>query len=572
MTSRPGKPHQRARLGSASTLLLLAIVTLILAACGAAPPAAEPTAAPAAEPTAAPAAAAPTEAPAPTAAPAAPTEAPAPTAAPAAAEGGKTATIGMVELVTSLDPPTDWAIAATWIHTNIFDCLVWRNRETTEFEPWLAESYENLDPTTWRFKLREGVTFHNGEPFDAEAVVWTYERILADDTMITYPQWTFIKEINVIDPMTVDFVTQAPEPAMLSKISGTGCGIQAPVAGKAQQESGAEYTPIGTGPFKFSEWVKDDYIKLESNPDYWQGAPDIENLFFRAIPETSTRVASLIAGDIDLTVGVPTQDWERINANEGTSVEEYLTNRTLLLALRTAPSGGMPEWSGPTEDPLVREAISLAIDRATLIELVDGMGIPVLSRVTPPTLGWSDEFYNQVGEYNPDKARELLAQSSYNGEPLTFHTSTAFTYQKEVAEAITAMLQDVGFTIDLQVMDVTTFREKVYFPNMNEELYMDALGNSFFDPWITVREYAVGQKARSGWVNAEVERLIDEAGVNMDPEARAEQYIQIQRLINEENPAVYLFLMKDAMGKSDRLNFTMNPDNFLWMGFATINE
>lgn len=570
MASRPGTPLRTARWRNTGTLLVIAIVALILAACGSAPPAAEPTAAPvAADPTAAPAA---TEAPAPTAAPtAAPAATEAPTAAPAA-EGGKTATIGMVELVTSLDPPTDWAIAATWIHTNIFDCLVWRNRDTAEFEPWLAESYENVDATTWRFKLREGVTFHNGEPFNADAVVYTYQRILDDDKMITYNQWTFIQEMKVVDPFTVDFITKTPEPAMLSKISGTGCGIQAPVAGAARDASGADYEPIGTGPFKFVEWVKDDYVKLEGNPDYWQGKPDIDTLIFRAIPETSTRVASLIAGDIDLTVGVPRQDWDRINANEGTSVEEYLTNRTLLIALRTAPSGGQPEWSGPTEDPLVRQAISLAIDRATIIELVDNMGIPTLSRITPPTLGWSEAFYNQLGEYNPEKARELLAQSSYNGEPLTFHTSTAFTYQKEVAEAITAMLQDVGFTIDLQVMDVTSFREQVYFPNKNEEIYMDALGNSFFDPWITVREYAVGQKARSGWVNADAERLIDEAAVNMDPEARAAQYVEIQNLINQDVPAIYLYLMKDAMGKSDRLDFTMNPDNFLWMGFAKITE
>ncbi len=570
MASRPGTPHRPARWGHVGTLLLLSIVALILAACGAAPPAAQaPTAAPAA-PTAAPAAAAPTTAPAapaPTAAPAAP----APTAAPAAAaEGEKTATVGMVELVTSLDPPTDWAIAATWIHMNMFDCLVWRNRDTAEFEPWLAASYENIDATTWRFKLREGVTFHNGEPFNADAVAWTFERILADDTMITHPQWKFIKEVQVSDPYTVDIVTQAPEPAMLSKISGTGCGIQAPAQGQAQQASGAEYEPVGTGPFMFSEWVKDDYIELVANPDYWQGKPPIDTLLFRAIPEVSTRVASLISGDVDLMVGVPKQDWERVNANEGTSVEEYLTNRTLLLALRTAPSGGMLDWSGPTSDPLVREAISLAVDRATLIELIDGLGTPTLSRITPPTLGWSDKFFDQLGEYNPEKARELLAQSSYNGEPLTFHTSTAFLYQKEVAEALTAMLQDVGLTVDLKVLDVTTFREQVYFPNKNQELYMDALGNSFFDPWIAVKEFEVGQKQRSGWVNSEAEQLIAEAAVNMDPEARAAQYLKVQELVAQDNPHIPLYLMKDAMGKSDRLEFSMNPDNFLWMGFAKI--
>ena len=112
--------------------------------------------------------------------------------------GPRSITIGMNELVTSLDPPTDWAIAATWIHMNIFDCLVWRDRETAEFAPYLAESWENVDDQTWIFTLREGVTFHNGEPFNADAVKYTYDRIREDDTMITHGQWTFIEEIKVL--------------------------------------------------------------------------------------------------------------------------------------------------------------------------------------------------------------------------------------------------------------------------------------------------------------------------------------------------------------------------------------
>ena len=542
-----------------STIIIVVIAAQMLAAC------ASPAPAPTAEPAAAAAVPA-TEAPAPPPA----TKAPDPTMAPTSV-ADKTATIGMVELVTSLDPPTDWTIAATWIHMNIFDCLVWRNRDTAVFEPWLAESYENVTDTTWRFKLRQGVTFHNGEPFNADAVLWTFDRILADDTMITHPQWTFIQEMKAVDPYTVDFVTKLPEPAMLSKISGTGCGIQAPVAGKAQQKSGADYTPVGTGPFMLSEWVKDDYIKLVSNPTYWQGKPGIDTLLFRAIPETSTQVASLIAGDIDLMVGVPKQDWERVNANESTSVEEYLTNRTLLLALRIGPSKSMPDWTGPTSDLLVRQAISLAIDRKTIMELIDGLGIPTLSRITPPTLGWSDKFFDQLGEYNPVKARELLAKSSYKGEPLTFHSSTATLYEKEVAQAVTAMLQDIGLNMDSQIMELTAYREKIYFPNKNEELYMTALGNSFFDPWITVKEFGAGQKQRNGWVNAEVDKLIEEAGVNMDPKARAGQYLKVQELINAEVPHVYLYLQKDALGKSKRLDFKINVDNFLWMGFSKIN-
>ena len=484
----------------------------------------------------------------------------------------KKAIIGMGELVSSLDPPTDWAIAATNIHMSMFDCLVWRNRTTAAFEPWLAESYEALDDTTWRFNLRKGIKFHNGEDFKSDAVAWTYNRILADETMITAKQWTFIKEVKVIDDYTVDIVTGSAQPAMLSKMSGTGCGIQAPIHGKKQADAKAEFAPVGAGPFMFKEMVKDDHITMIANPDYWQGKPDIDELVWRSIPETSTRVASLLAGEIDFATGVPTQDWATVDNNPGTSVTEFLSNRTMLIALRTGPSTPMPDFKGVTTNKKIRQAIGYAIDRRTLLEVVNGMGIPTLSRVTPPTLGWSPKFYDQYGEFNPDKARELLKEAGYNNEVLTFHASTAWLYGKDVAETVAAMLKDVGLNIDLQLMDTTTFREQIYAPNKNLEIYMDALGNSFFDPWITMKEFETGQKQRSGWINAEVEKLLVDAGSNMDPESRRAQFVRVQEIIVEEVPHVYLYTMKDAYGKSDRMEFSMNPDGFLWFGFSKITN
>ena len=491
------------------------------------------------------------------------------------AEEGKTVTIGMNELVTSLDPPTDWAIAATWIHMNLFDCLVWRDRATGEFAPWLSESYENIDDSTWRFTLRQGVTFHNGEEFNADAVVYTYQRIKDDETMITYNQWTFIDAINVISPYEVEIVTTSPEPAFLSKMAGTGCGIQAPVAGAAQKESGAEYTPIGTGPFKLVEFVRDDHITLAANEDYWQGAPAIDTLIWRSIPEVSTRVANLLTEDVDLVVSVPAQDWDRVNENEGTTVKEFLTTQVMLLALRAGPSSKWEDWTGVTSDPRIRQAIGYAIDRQAIIDLIGGMGIPVLSRVTPPTLGSDPSLINNVGEYNPEKAMELLAEAGYNGEPIPFQASTSWVYQKEVAEAVAAMLQAVGLNIELEVMDVTTFREQVYFPYRNAGIYMDALGNSFFDPWIAVLSERSDRRERSGWSGPladQADALIRDAAVDMNPETRAQKYVEIQKLINEDAVSIYLYQMYDTVGMSENLQWDPPLDGFLWMGNATFAE
>lgn len=487
----------------------------------------------------------------------------------------RTVTIGMPELLTSLDPPTDWAIAATFIHMNMFDCLVWRNRETAEFEPWLAESWENIDDTTWRLKLREGVTFHNGEPFTADAVVWTYQRILDDPTMITHRQWTFIESIEVVNDFEVIIRTTAPEPAFLSKMAGTGCGIQAPQHGRAQAESGAEYRPVGTGPFKFVSFARDDNIVLEANETYWQGAPEIKRLVWRAIPELATRVASLLTGEVDLVTGVPPADWARINANPGTTIKDYLTTRVMLLALRAGPSAPYPDWSGVTQDRRIRKAISLAIDRATIIEVIDGMGVPVLSRITPPTLGWDERFYNTVGEYNPEEARRLLAEAGYAGEPLTFHTTTAWLFQRDVAEVVTAMLQEVGLNVNLNVMDIVTFREQIYFPYRNQELYMEALGNTFFDPWIVVLSERSDRRERSGWNEPEAERadaLIRAAAVEMDPVRRREMYVELQEILIDAAVSIPLYQMRDALGISERINWNPPLDEFLWMGNATFND
>lgn len=483
--------------------------------------------------------------------------------------------IDVSEIPTSLDPPTDWNIPSTWAHTNLFDCLVFRNRATAEFTPWLATSIESIDDTTWRIGLRDDVVFHNGEPFDATAVTWTYQRILDDPTMITHPQWTWIAEIRELGPHQIEIVTTGAEPAFMSKISGTGCGIQAPEHGRAMAAAGGEYVPVGTGPFKFVEWQRENFVRLAANEAYFLGAPEIEELVFQAVPESSTRVANLLTGAADLIVSVPAQDWERIRANEGTTVVEYLTTRTMRIPLRISPTANTQGWSGPTEDLRVRQAIHLAIDRATLIDVIDGMGIPVLSRVTPPTLGWDEAFFGQVGTYDPDEARRLLAEAGYAGEPLRFTTSTANYKQREVAEILTAMWEAVGLNIEMEILDPTTYRERVYFPAANEEIDMDAWGNSFFDPWIVFDADVEGRREYNGWTGPladEADALIKAAAREMDPDARRAMVVRLQELHLEDLPYIYLYLLKGAMGISEELVWSMPTDNFLWMGDATFAD
>jgi peptide/nickel transport system substrate-binding protein len=478
----------------------------------------------------------------------------------------KRLTVAFQELVTSFDPPTDWAIVATWIHSNIGDCLVWRDRETGRFVPWLAEGWQRLGTTNWRFTLRKGIKFHNGEPFNAQAVKFTIDRILADNKMIVYNQWLFVKEIRVIDDYTVEITTAAPEPAMLSKMAGTGCQVVPPGYLRQVGPQAFAQKPVGTGPFKFVEFRKDDRVVLEANPDYFQGKPDVDELVIRAVPEPSTRVAELLRGGVDLVVSIPSQDWPRVESNQNLKLEKFLTTQTVLLVLRH--TSGMV-----TADPRIRAAIDYAIDRKTLVKLAGGGAIPTRTRVTPPTLGWHPNLYNK-DIYNPDRARQLVREAGYAGQPLTFHSTNVWPMQKEVSEAVASMLEAVGLKVNLQVLDISTFREQIYYGAYagrgNREIYMDALGNSFFDPWIAVLGFTCARNQRTDYCRPDLDQLILQAAQEMVVEKRKQLYYKIQEIVVEDRPYVFLYQMMDTVGMSKRLQWKPAPDGFVWLGKASV--
>jgi peptide/nickel transport system substrate-binding protein len=556
--------------------LLLAFLAVLFVACG---PQAAPTTAPQATAAGAPqpqVTQAATIAPQPQVTQAATIAAqPQPTSAGPSAK--KVVVIGLQELVTSFDYPYDWAIVATWIQSNIGDCLVWRDRNTTAFVPWLAESFQNVNDTTWRFKLRPNIKFTNGEPFNSQAVKYTVERIQADQKALVWAQWTFIKQVNIVDDLNLEIVTNNPEPAFLSKMAGTACQVVPPKYAQQVGSQGFGQSPIGTGPFKFVEWKKDDRIVLEANPEYFKGKPAIDQIVFRAIPESSTRVAEALTAGVDLAVSPPSQDWPRIQSNQNLVLDKFQTTQTMMLVARAGPSKTLPDFKGVTTNPKIRQAIELAIDRKALVDLISGMGVPTLTRITPPTLGVNPKLYNTVGEYNVAKAKQLVQDAGYKGETLTFHSTTAWLMQKEVSEAITAMLTNIGLKVDLKLLPITSFREQVYAPNKNEELYLDALGNSFFDPWITVLSEQSDRRERSGWSGPEADeadKLIRAAAVNMNADERGKQYQRIAELMDASNGGAYMFLYqaKDAVARNKRFNFQVPLDGFLWLGQANVTQ
>lgn len=469
----------------------------------------------------------------------------------------RTLTIGLSVDMSSFDIHDHNSTSTEAIHGNMLNYLVKKDPEGN-FHPDLAESYENTDDYTWEFTLREGVTFHNGDELTAEDVKFTLERVANDESLQEHSHYKQIKDVEIVDDYNFKIITYEPEPILLNRLSRIGSGI---LPKNYIEENGWDYYlqhPIGTGPFKFVEWVKDSKIVFEVYENYFEGkVEDWDQLVFRVIPEDSTRVGELLTGGIDLAMSIPNQEWDRINNNDGTSVQSTRSQRVAMLHLNLND-----EFI--TSDPRVREAIDLAIDNTVLTEHVLGGGaIPVRTRVTPGNTGANEDLYDTY-LYDPERAKELLKEAGYeNGADITFHAGIRYTKDRDLMEMIASMLTEVGFNVELDLLEWSNFVE-LRSARTYEDLYFIAFGNSQFDASLALdllrSERAIEEQ---GYSNDKVDELIDQANINMNPEERTKQFQEVQEIIAEERPFIYLYNEMSHYGVSDRIDFTPRLDE-MW--------
>lgn len=463
----------------------------------------------------------------------------------------KVLTIAQGTDMTTFDPQNAFNTHTDTIISNVFSHL-YRRTPDNEIVPDLATDYENIDDHTWRFKLRDGIKFHNGDPLTAEDVKYTFERVATDESLSVHSYYRPIKEVKVIDPLTFDVITSEPTPTLLALTAFSGSWI---LPKNYIEENGWEHflkNPIGSGPYQFVDWVKDDRVTLEPFADYYEGkVEEWDKVVFRAIPEASTRVNELLTGGVDLVVDVPPNEWDRIDAHDGTSMVYGDTSRVMILLLRLTEGF-------PTADPKVREAIDLAIDDKMLAEtILGGAGVPTRTRITPGIFGSQEKLYDQY-LYDPEKAKTLLKEAGYgDGLELTLQAPRGrYLQDAELAEALASMLGEVGITVKLEISEWSNFIN-IYQSNENKDLLMIALGDSLGDASDSLLHYTIERaKGQTDYVNEETDRLFFEAGKNMNVEEREGQYQRIQDVVAEERPHIPIYLMKGVYGVSDRIEFT----------------
>jgi peptide/nickel transport system substrate-binding protein len=521
-------------------LLLLFAVLLLSAACTPAP-AEQPTPvvdtpAPVVQPTAVPAEATTVPATDPTPAPAVE---PTPTTAPAiTAERSGTLRVALPTFPNSLDVATAAERNAQNAAWQLFDSLVWINEEG-DLEPALAESWDiSDDGTTYTFHLRQDVTFHNGEPFNADSVVFSWERGRRED-MQWSDRWNRAISVERQDEYTVVMRTEDPDPLFIG-IMAQHWAIVPPGYIGEMGEDGFNDHPIGTGPFQFVEWLREDRIIFDANPNYWRpGLPLLERIIFRPIPESSTRVAAIRTGEIDIVNRLNDEQANSLMGVANVEVLRYPVDRVFYIAFNNLTTG----VGQPTEDARVRQAMNYAVDREAIIDALFG-GFATLSTgfLTPGNLGYDHGL--DAYPYDPDRARELLAEAGYaNGFDMGFACPAgAYTNFEEVCEAIQGFLSEVGINADLELM------ESGRYWDLEAEKQLPPL---FGDSWSERSGEALPRllgalggwdASFSAWSDPEIDRYLAQIGVTIDRDERATLYRELQHYMFENPPFIYLYV------------------------------
>jgi len=381
-------------------------------------------------------------------------------------------TIGIGADVTAIDPHYHNVTPNNNVAAHIFDYLVLRDERERPI-PGLAESWKAIDPLTWEFKLRKGVRFHDGSEFTAADVIASIERVpLVPNSPSPFTVYTKqIKEMIVVDPYTIRFKTAAPYPLMPTDM--TQVAIISRAAAKASTEDfNSGKAAIGTGPYKFVRYAKGDRIELARNDAYWGGKTPWDKATLRLLPNDASRVAALLAGDVQAIEYVPTSDVSRIRADSELNVYRVIADRLIYLHMDSdrdvspyvTDKEGKPLAKNPLKDPRVRKAISKAINRAAIVDKVmEGEAVPAGQLLPSGMFGTTSNL--KVEPYDPEGAKKLLAEAGYpNGFGLTIHSpNNRYVNDAKVAQAVAQMLARVGIATKVEAMPSAT-----YFPQATE--------------------------------------------------------------------------------------------------------
>jgi peptide/nickel transport system substrate-binding protein len=471
---------------------------------------------------------------------------------------------------------------------NIMEPLV-RYNEDYKLEPALAVSWELLEPTVWRFKLRQKVRFHNGNPFNADDVVFSLKRGLSEGSDYK-AALSAIADVKRVDDSTVDIVLKNPYPILIytlpsflimDKQWAEAQGAAAPIDIKLGKSKFAGLSAMGTGPFVLKSHEADVKTVLVPNPDWWdEPQHNLTEVVFTPIRAAATRVAALLSGSIDMMFPAPIQDVPRIDATAGLSVLQGPSHRTIYLSMdqaRAELNDSNIKGRNPFQDVRVRRAIYHAIDiEAIRDKIMRGAATPA-GLLHAPSLNGFDPALNERLPFDPDKASGLLEEAGY---PEGFSVgmdcpNDRYINDEAICRAIAAMLARVGIQVNLQAMTKSRFFEKVQ--KRDSSFFLMGWAAATTKDAHNLLSYVVhtpdelqGTWNGGGYSNKRIDELIDRIAVENDPDKRQAMISEAFRIHKEGVGHVPLHQQNVMWAVRDGVELVQAPDNILRLQYVNV--
>jgi len=458
-------------------------------------------------------------------------------------------TIALSADPSGLDPQLVQDGNALAVYGNISETLVFR-ADDGELVEGLALSWENIDDTTWQFALRPDVEFSNGEPFDAEAVVHSIERIIDPEFATQQSGWLgSLSGAEAVDDLTVNITTSEADPRVPSRMALIT--IVPPVA---SEEEGFGSAPVGTGPYVLDSWTRGGDAVLSVNDGYWGDAPEIQSITFRPVTDATVRLASLESGELDLVSGLLP---EQIDQAPQVVQSRGLEFPTIILDTR----------DGAFADVRVRQAANYAVDKQALLDgLYGGYGsIASCQMIGPDVFGFNPEL--EAYDYDPEKAKELLAEAGQPAPKVTFIGDATNRWLKdaELVQSVASYLTEVGFEVDVQLLDFGAFLDELLAPENTaetprEDLYFIGHGNDSADADVTYTAFYASTGIDSSASNPEMDAMIEAGRSELDADARESTYQEIAEIGCDEANFIFLLNLDNTYGLSETLDWAPRVD------------
>ena len=460
-----------------------------------------------------------------------------------AADGPKDLVVALGSEPISLDPQD--ASDGISLHATelIYDKLVTFDKDM-KIVPELAKEWSSSeDGKAWTFTLIEGAKFQDGTPVNAEAVKASFDRILDKNNKLKRRSLfaDFIENVSMDSEFKVTFHLKFPYAPILATLAHPNGGIHSP-KNVAEKGKGVSKAPVGSGPYKFKEWISGEKLVLEANPDYWGEKPKLKSITIKPVVENAARTLMLETGEADVILPVPATDIERLKNSDQVTVNMYPSNRNLYM--------GMNTQKAPFDNVKVRQALNYAVDKETIVKkIMMGNAKPTQAAISELTWGFSPAG---TYEYNPEKAKQLLAEAGVKpGTPIKLWTPEGrYLMDRQLSEFVQANLQAVGFQVEFRKWEWGAYQDAIDDPKSGYDLFLLswAVPTNDADWGLRPNFSSDGTNNRTLFANAELDTLLDKGMKTTNEEERKKIYAEALQIIKEDAPWIFLVEMNQFIG------------------------